>query len=171
MKTPSKSTKLILYAIYSVFTAVLYGYAMFGVFVRLTRATDSFSMLHAYLLNLFVIVVMLIADNRINDYLLTKYEPRRRSGFFTRFLYWESLVSFKTTLYLFYIFILVISRVLTLEPRLMFNEAFYGFVISIEYGLILVVVFDKFIDYLTKDIKRIKKIAEKLRGTFNTKGE
>ena len=92
-----------------------------------------------------------------------------KSGFFTRFLYWESLVAFKTTLYLFYIFILVISRVLTLEPRLMFNETFYGFVLSIEYGLILVVVFDKFIDHLTKDIKRIKIIAEKLRGTFTKK--
>jgi len=166
MKAPSKTTKFILYALYSVFTAIAYGYVMFAIFVRLTQRLDNFSMLHAYIVNLFVILVMLIADKLINDYLLTKYEPRRRNGFFTRFLYWESLVSFKTTLYLFYIFILIISRVLTLEPRLMFNETFYGFVLSIEYGLILVVVFDKFIDHLMKDFTRIKIIAEKLRGTF-----
>jgi len=166
LKIPSKATKLTLYALYSIFTAILYGYFMFGVFVRLTYHVDGFSKLHAYLINLFVIIVMLTADKLINNYLLTKYIPRRRNGFFTRFLYWESLVAFKTTLYLFYIFTLIISGVLTLEPQLMFSETFYGFVLSIEYGLILVVVFDKFIDHLTKDVKRIKAIADKLRGTF-----
>ncbi|MCL2195712.1 MAG: hypothetical protein FWB76_07165 [Oscillospiraceae bacterium] len=169
MKTPSKAAKLVLYAIYSIFTAVLYGWFTFYIFARLVHAVDGFSALHAYIVNLFIIVIVLIADTLINNYVVTKYVPRKRNGMFSRFLYWESLISFKTTLYLFYIFILIISRVFTLEPQLIFHEVFYSFVLSIEYGLILVVVFDKLIDHLAKDVTRIKVIAEKLRGTFDKK--
>jgi len=90
----------------------------------------------------------------------------KRNYFVAGLIHSVSFISFKTTLYLFYTFILIVSRVSILEPNLVADNFRY-FVLSIEYCLILVVVFDKFTEYLLKDDKRIKRITEKFERFAN----
>ena len=47
-----------------------------------------------------------------------------------------------------------------LEPGIV-SHSFQSFVLSIEYCLILLVVFDKFIQYLLKNDKRVRRISAK----------
>jgi hypothetical protein len=84
----------------------------------------------------------------------------------TSFLHTISFISFKTILYLFYTFILIVSRVSILAPDF-FGNNFNNFVLSIEYCLILVVTLDKFIEHMTKDDNRIKNISAKFTRFTN----
>ena len=160
-----KATKLTMYGIYAVVSAVVYGFVMFNLYITLSNAFDGFTMLHAYLANIVAIIAALIVDKIVSNYLAEKYfVPNKKRGLLGRFLFYDNMISVKTTLYLFYTFILIASRVSIMQPELI-SETFRGFVLSIEYCLILVVAFDKFIEHLAKDVKRIKKLSDKLKGT------
>ena len=168
MKTPKympgKPVKMLLYGLYSLVSAVVYGYAAYEViYLRFARE----SMLHAYLYNALAIVGALVVDKLVQNHMLSeKFTVTRKNRALARFLLFDNLVSFKTVVYLFYTFILIASRVSVMRPELV-SETFRGFVLSIEYCLILVVAFDKFIDHLSKDMARIRKISRKFKGVEN----
>jgi len=171
MKIPSKTKKLALYGIYAIFSTMGYGYVMFSLYINLNNAFDDFTMLHAYFTNIVAIIGALIVDKIVSNYLSEKYfVANKKRSLVGRFLYYDNLISVKTTLYLFYTFILIASRVSIMQPELI-SETFRGFVLSIEYCLILVVAFDKFIEHLAKDVKRIKKISDKLKQAEDTEQE
>ena len=148
------------YAGVAILGAVTYGYVAYA-FIYLQLAGGS--MLYAYLWNMAFIIAMLILDKIIHskmqsrDFLITK-----KSRLFWLWMHVENFVSFKSTIYLFYIFILVISRVSTINPKLI-SADFRNFVLSIEYGLVLVVAFDKLTEHIFKDIKRVKVVSAKFR--------
>ena len=158
---PGKPVKMLLYGLYSLVSAAAYGYAAYVViYLQLARE----SMLQAYLYNAGAIVAALVIDKIIQNYMLSeKFIVTRENRALSRFLLFDNLVSFKTVVYLFYTFILIASRVSIMQPELV-SETFRGFVLSIEYCLILVVAFDKFIDHLSKDMARIRKISKKFKG-------
>jgi len=163
MKLPSKATKLSLYVLAALITAIAYGIAMHNLYTILNDAFDNFTMLHAYFVNIVVIIIFLVLDKIAGNYLSEKYfVANKKRGLLWRYLFFDNMISVKTTLYLFYTFILIASRVSIMQPELI-SETFRGFVLSIEYCLILVVAFDKFIEHLAKDVKRIKKISDKLK--------
>jgi len=160
MRILRKSSKLALYVPIALVFAVLYGYMMYTLYQSF-NLLERFTMLHAYLMNIIVIILLLILDKYLRQYWDTKCLSKKKINLFDRYLIFESMISVKTTLYLFYTFILITSRVSIMQPELI-SETFRGFVLSIEYCLILVVAFDKFIEHLAKDIKRIKKISKQL---------
>ena len=154
----AKTVPVLAYLLYTALSAVIYG--LFAFFV-IYRGLSGKVMLNAYLWNIAFIIVTLIADKVVNDILLAKETAITKSNYFIAIaVHVLSFISFKTTLYFFYAFVLIVSRISILEPALISDE-FRNFVLAIEYCLILVVVFDKFIEHLLKDDKRVKKISAK----------
>ena len=149
---------LLLYALYSLVVAAVYG--LFAFFV-IYRGLSGQVMLYAYFWNITFIVAFLLLDKLATETLLSKeLVITKKNCLIAGTIHMFSFISFKTTLYLFYSFILIVSRVSILEPSLV-NYDFQRFVFSIEYCLILVVAFDKFSEYLQKDDKRIQRIEKK----------
>ena len=155
---PSKPIQLIAYMIYSLISAAAYGVVAFFVIFRWLAAE---SMLAAYIWNIVFIIVFLLLDKIANDILLSKeLVITKRNFFIASAMHLLSIVSFKTMLYLFYIFVIISSGIATLQPELL-SEEFQNFILSIEYCLILVMAFDVFIGHLLKDDKRVRRITAK----------
>ena len=155
---PKKATSMIIYMIYALFSAAIYGLISFFVIYRGLAGEVS---LYAYLWNIAFIILFLLLDKIANEVLLSKeYIITEKNYFIAGLVHSISFISFKATLYLFYSFILIFSRVSLLEPGLISGD-FKNFILSIEYCLILVVTFDKFIEYLSKNETRIKRITAK----------
>jgi len=116
-----------------------------------------------------MIILSLTLDSIIHgvlqskDFVLTKKNYR-----FARFMYMDSYVSFRTTVYLFYIIILVVSQVLSFIPTPV-NEDIEKFTTTIEYGIILVIAFDALIASVFKDMDRIVRISAKFRDYLSDK--
>jgi len=150
-----------LYTLYAIIMAIVYGlFTYFGVFAR---GTDGFA-LRTYIWNLVLVTVVLLVDRLYLAKLKRNAEKRESANRKARILHF---VSFKASLYLFYLFALTSSRLLLLldfEALRWEVEALYHFrsyLLSIEYGLILLVAADKFIDQFIKDKKQMVELAEK----------
>jgi hypothetical protein len=153
-----KKSDLTIYMVYAVINAAIYG--VFSFFV-IYRGLAGGVMLYSYLWNIAAIIVLLSIDKLVNNVLLSKeYIITKQNYFISAVVHALSFISFRTVLYLFYIAVLIVSRMSILEPNLIPSE-FQSFVLSIEYCLILLVVFDKFFAYLLQDDERIRRIAGK----------
>ena len=153
-----KTIPKLIYVIYSLLSAGIYGLiAFFLIYRGLARGV----MLYAYLWNIGFIIVGLVLDKVTDNVLLSKeLVITKRNYFFVMLIHILRFISFKTTLYFFYTFVLIVSRVSLLDPNLV-SDDFRNFVLSIEYCLILVVVADKFIEHLRSDDQKIKRISAK----------
>ena len=158
----SKAKRLFFHIIEAVGITVFYG--LFSYFVVYRLLADEV-MLYAYLWNIGIIFTLLFIEKTTDvivfseDFLeFRKSAPGR---VFTKIFYFLGYVSFRTELYLFYIFVLIGSRVSILEPALISNNV-QRFLFSVEYCLIVLIVFDKFIEQLFKDDKRVRKITSRL---------
>jgi len=154
----NKTTHLLAYVIHALFVAILYG--LFSFFI-IYRTLAGQNVLFAYLWNIGFIIVFLVFDKVVNYILLSKeLVITKKNYFIATIVHTASFISFKTVLYLFYTFILIISRVSMLRPEVL-SDYLRNFVLSIEYCLILLVAFDKFIEHLMKDERRIRLITKK----------
>lgn len=145
-----------LYTFYAIIMAVTYGMVTyFGIFAR---GTDGF-MLRTYIWNLVLIVLVLLTDRVYLSKLKKNAEKRKAANKKTRVLHF---ISFKASLYLFYMFALIASRLMLIldpaEMAVLYN--FREYILSIEYGLILLVAADKFIDQFAKDKKQMIEMAQ-----------
>jgi len=144
-----------LYAIYAIIMAAAYGLlTYFGIFAR---GADGFA-LRTYIWNLVLIALVLLVDKIYLANLKKSAEKRKALNRKSKVLHF---ISFKASLYLFYMFALTASRLLLLLDVAQAG-AFYHFrsyLLSIEYGLILLVAADKFIDQFVKDKKHMREIA------------
>lgn len=161
MRKLNKPVLISLYILHALILAALYGVVAFFVIYRFLA--DGV-MLRAYIWNIVFIVVLLLLDRLFaSDQVLSEeLAVMRKSRPISRALHAASYISFKTTLYFFYTFILIASRVSILEPDL-FAYEFQRFVLSIEYCLILLVAFDKFTEYLRKDDSRIQRLSRRFQ--------
>jgi len=157
-----------LYTAYAVSMAAIYGlFTYFGVFAR---GTDGFA-LRTYIWNLVLITLVLLVDRRYLAKLKKSTEGKKTTSRRYKLVHF---ISFKASLYLFYMFALALSRLLLLldfETLRWEVEALYDFrsyLLSIEYGLILLVAADKFIDQFSKDKKQMRNIAEGRVSEENT---
>jgi len=154
----NKKSHILIYILIALIPATLYAlFAYFVIFRLLARE----SMLLSYLWNIGAIVLLLIIDKYTDDKLLSKdFVVTHKNYFVAALVHTLHFISFHTALYLFYIFVLIVSRVAILSPDLL-PENIQHFVLSVEYCLILLVVFDKFLDYLITDSERVKRISKK----------
>ena len=151
----------LLYTLYAVIMAVSYGLlTYFGIFAR---GAEGFA-LRTYIWNLVLITLVLLIDRLYLRKLKMNAEKRRAVNKKSKVLHF---VSFKASLYLFYMFALTASRLMLLldfeslprETEMLYY--FRNYLLSIEYGLILLVAADKFIDQFIKDKKQMRELAEK----------
>jgi len=147
----------LLYALYAVTMATLYGLVTYyGIF---SRGAEGFA-LRTYIWNLVLITLVLLIDRLYLSQLKKNAEKRKAANRKSKVLHF---VSFKASLYLFYMFALAASRLMLLVDAGEIEAAysFRNYLLSIEYGLILLVAADKFIDQFIKDKKQMRELAEK----------
>jgi len=148
----------------TIITAAAYG--MITYMVIYNRLAGGYALL-AYVYNILLMLVFLLLD-KVADRLMGKDDflskKRSRAGtILARVLFALHFVSFKTSLYLFYIIMLIASRVAALEHGLISLELYY-FIRSVEYGVLLLIPLDKFMDMVTQDDRRITRILRRLEG-------
>ena len=158
-KFTRKTVNALLYITESVLVACLIG--LFSFYV-IYRNIAGGSPLYAYGLNLLFIVTILLLEKRIDSIMLSRNftitpQTKRRTVVIEKTLYLAHMVSFKTALYLFYLVILLVSRAAALEPDII-SDYIRTYIHSIEYCVLLLIPFDKFLEQILKDEKRNKKI-------------
>jgi len=148
-------------------------YAIYGTILYFfTTWLAGYSLLFAYLGNLALIVLVLVADELTiksvqSEKFLIKMEREKDPE-----KYYQSVqlglnnnVSFKTDLYVFYIFILIASQVVEFYPTLV-GEGLVTFLLTNSYSILLLIAFDMLIGQFTKDRERTKKILEELKTHY-----
>ena len=112
------------------------------------------SLLAATIFN-FALIILFLIEDLVAEYFVARYKLRNRdkqpSAFMRIFLSYFDSVSFKTSLYLFYIAILICSAIDTAEPDI-FNDYFSLYLLTIEYGILVLVATDSFLGQFFKDI-------------------
>jgi len=146
------------YLLYALFATALYG---FVTYYFIYKQFAEFSLLSAYIINMIVIILSLALDSIIHGALQSKkFEITKKNYRFARYLYMDSYISVRTTVYLFYIFVLVASQILSFSPTPV-NEDIGNFIITVEYGILFVIAFDTLIGAIFKDMERIKSVSAK----------
>jgi len=105
----------------------------------------------------FVLIIFFLILERVEFYWVEKLKAKyadtenKPNIFIKMLISYLSGVSFKTALYLFYIFILVCSAINAVEADF-FNEAFAIYLMTVEYGILVLVAADTFLTQLFKDV-------------------
>jgi hypothetical protein len=71
-------------------------------------------------------------------------------------------ITFKTLIYLLYMFILIASQVIDFNPDLL-SDNLVNFIQANNYSILFLLAFDTLIRQISKDRERMKKIAKKLK--------
>ena len=145
-------------------------------FAYLTILTYSLianrNVLIATILNLGLIAIFVIF-NKLEDFwakkLLKKEKESGKLNILFKSLKWYlGGPSFKSSLYVFYIVVLVGVAILVADPYTYFLQNFRGYLLSVQYGILFLIATDKFLDSIMKDIKRddkaIKEIEESCKN-------
>ena len=156
------------YLLITLITIVVYGFILYLVFTWLA----GYSLLHAYIGNLAIIVAVLVIDGyglkmlESEKFVLRMQKEKDPEKIYRNLqLGLNSVGSFKSDLYMFYIFILVFSQVIELNPTLI-GENFSRFVHANNYSILFLIAFDMLIRQLTSDRERMKNILERLRESL-----
>jgi len=145
---------------YTLIMAAIYG---FTAYILIYRQLAGESLLYTYVGNMVLIIIFLTVDYIIHGILQSKgFVITEKSYRLARFLYLDSLVSFKTTVYLFYIVVLVVSQIISFRPTPA-NEEIANFFVTIEYGILFVIALDTLIGSVFKDMDRIDGISAKFK--------
>ncbi|MDR3069849.1 MAG: hypothetical protein LBU38_02405 [Propionibacteriaceae bacterium] len=147
---------------------VIYGVVIYFVFTWLA----GYSLLYAYFGNLALIVLLIASE----EYLLRALESeaifKRLSERETEEAAYRSLqksiennISFKTILYLFYVFILIFSKILETNPGLV-GEDLSSFILSNNYSILLLIALDRLIGQFSNERERMNKLSAKLEKYF-----
>ena len=156
-------------AVKYIFTTLLAN-AIFGVILYFGFIwLSGFSLLLAYLWNILLIVLILYMDEQTlksmeSEKFIQKVKKEKDPG---KVVYhidktMKNCGSFKTDLYMFYIFILVISQLIELDPSLLGENLRY-FIGANSYSILLLIAFDTFVNQFKKDRVVMDGIAAKLK--------
>ena len=146
------------YVFYLIWSNAIYGLLVYGVFTWLS----NYSLLFAYLGNLALIILGLSIDECTLKMLQSKklvkqVKKEKNSEQNYRFIQsiMESFISFKTALYLFYIFILLFSQILNFHPTIV-GENVRNFIRANDYSILFLLATDTLIANFSKDRTRMK---------------
>jgi len=170
---PSMIKRMSSYLFYLLLSNVIYGLFVYHVFTWLS----GYSLHYAYFGNILLIILGLVWDECSQRYLqskklakqLNKEKDREMNQ---RIVSWimESFISFKTALYLFYVFILIISQLIKFAPT-MLGENVTTFVSANDYSILLLIALDTMSTHFSKDRQRMKIIAENLEKALTEEDE
>ena len=136
------------------FWAAWFALGFFYASVLIFNTVAPRSMIAATVLN-FALIILFLLEDIVVDYLASKKKAKeqgKKQSVFTRiFLAYGNSVSFKTALYLFYIVILICSAIETVESGF-FSEEFRLYLLTVEYGILVLVAVDNFLGQFFKDV-------------------
>ena len=164
-----KIKRIINFILFFIYTNVIYGLIVYFVFTWLA----GYSLLAGYFGNLALIVLGLVMDAQIHKILQSKKliqelkedkNPEQGYRFIQSLL--DNYVSFKTSLYLFYVVILVLSQIIVFYPTLL-SENISNFIAVNNYSILLLLAFDMLSRQFSKDKERKKAISENLEKALS----
>ena len=134
-------------------TAIIYAIGILAFYLWIFFELANENQLVATVAN-FGIITFFILLEKIE---LTLYRySRRRNRKLRRFLRWYLYgPSFKSTLYLIYVFIIIGMALLVAEPTISWLSPYYYFFLSMRYGVWYLIAIDKFTSQIFKDIKNL----------------
>jgi len=146
-----------------------YGVLLYFVFTWLA----GYSLLYAYLGNLALIILILAIDEYTHKILqsekfIMKLKKEKDPEKSYRSLEWglSNFGSFKTDLYLFYVFILVFSQIIEFHPSLV-GDNLGGFIRANSYSILFFIAFDTLLGQYSKDRKRMKEILATIKKSLD----
>jgi hypothetical protein len=149
----------------------MYGAIAYFLIYRLIARGDVFL---TYVFNVVYIILILSLDYAAHKFAERKSDVIKNvvyneMGAVSRFLFMFTQGSNLTAIYIFYITILILSQVTIFRPDL-FPHELGNFFTSLEYGIILLVVFDRLKDLVKLDkIWFLKYLAPNLSEKTNKK--
>ena len=146
--------RYMLYIFYAALGAATYGYITYTTIYPLLL--DGY-ILAAHIANMLFILLILGSD-KLEHYIIRKIysKPRKRWIITTLRITFLGHISFKTGVYLFYIFILVASMLLQSEISMIFSSSFANYISTMDYGILFLIATDVFIKHLKIDVKRVQ---------------
>jgi len=169
---PTKIMKMFRYLLYAVLSNVLYGFILYNVYTLLNKYSETL----AFLGNISLIIIGLALD----EYTLKIFQSKKfvmqikdlkkediEKNY--RLIKWimDSFVSFKTVLYLFYIFLLVAAQLSYAYPiRIIISTELSRFFHDNAYGILILVAFDMLIGQFSRDRERMKKVSAIFEENF-----
>ncbi|MCL2157352.1 MAG: hypothetical protein FWH54_04970 [Methanobrevibacter sp.] len=157
------------YLLYILLTNVIYGLILFFVSTSLAK----YSLSYAYLGNIALIIIGLALDEYNLKMLQSKnlvmqIKKDNDSLKNYRLIQWimNNFVSFKTILYVFYVFILMVSQITDFNPTLISGDLEI-FIFTNRYSILLLIGFDRLIKQFSNDRIRINKISSKFNKYWN----
>ena len=123
-------------------------------------------MLSAHALN-FGLILFSLALDKVQYAMMAKKQDeiklnQGKQSFVIRILFPQDMghISFKTSLYLFYFFILLVSVVLQSSDFINASENFEDYIFTVEYGVMFLLAADMFIKHLVKDSQHVLEKTE-----------
>jgi hypothetical protein len=166
---PNKIIRIIKFILYDLIFVVIYGLILYFVFIWLS----GYSLLYAYLGNLALILLVLALDEYMIRMLQSKdivmgliKENNKEKNYSSIQSIMDNTISFKTELYLFYVFILIFSQIIDFSPALVSND-FSKFILANSYSILLLIAFDRIIQNFSNDRKRMKKVSANFKKSLN----
>ena len=163
-----KIKKIGRYAIYLIGSNAIYGVMVYHVFTWLS----GYSLVLAYFGNLAMIVLGLSIDEYAlkmlqSEKLAMQVKEEKDSEINYRMIegIMSSFISFKTALYLFYIFILLFSQIVKFYPTIV-GENMRNFIGANDYSILFLLAFDTIIANFTKDRQRMEKIYDEFKKSL-----
>ena len=152
------------YLVYALVSNILFGTVYYFTFSWLS----AYSLLYAYLGSLALIWIGLKLDEYMKKAITSEKviadikqlgEVDREKN--QRLMRWlmDSFVSFKTILFVFYLFVLIVSQIVMIDPSLVSKEL-NDFLTANSYGIVLLTAVDMIITQFSMDRREMKENAE-----------
>ena len=169
--------RFVLYCFVACFLAVSYGYLTYPPMYELIAEGHVFV---AYLFNLWVIMFLLLLDKIVmSRFVMSKIISLRillSKNLLTKIiraclLPKVGLMSFKSGLYLFYIYVLLMAKLIQSGTIVNVSDSFEQYILTMEYGLVMLVAVDMVIKQIITDHGRIKDMGDMERVRDNKSDE
>ncbi|MCL1820486.1 MAG: hypothetical protein FWG36_07525 [Oscillospiraceae bacterium] len=163
-----KTTNRFKYILAEIAGSIVYGVVIYFSFTWLA----GYSLIYAYFGNLALILFFLAIEEvslKALDSEAIHKKLREEGGEKTYRSLEKALdsnISFKTMLYMFYVFLLIISQIININPALA-GENLSNFINANSYSILLLIALDTLIGQFTKDRERLKKITERLKESLS----
>ena len=134
--------------------AAFYAYGFYGLTVLIFINAADRSMIAAMALNFALIIFFLIFD-KLEDYFVIRLKAKEQNTFTKIVIFFFSGVSFRSALYLFYVYILICLAIEAVEPDF-FSEETSLYLQTVEYGILLLIAADTFLNQFLKDVEEVE---------------
>jgi len=119
-------------------------------------------MVTVYILNITGISIALLIDKITIRRIYKKAEASSDKKALSKLMK-KNMSSLRTSLYLFYIFVLIFSQLLEMGASIEVSENIKDYLDSVKYGVIVLFALDSFFGYLISDDERKRKFEDKYK--------